>query len=102
MGIINTAIKGELADKESYNEAVHVMKTLNKYAKEALDKVKINAVTDITGFGLLGHGLEMAEGSNVSIKIYHDRVPLVKKYFRICRNGLSTCRRLFESWIYRR
>ena len=88
LGIINTAIKGELADKESYNEAVHVMKTLNKYAKEALDKVKINAVTDITGFGLLGHGLEMAEGSNVSIKIYHDRVPLVKNTLEYAEMGL--------------
>ena len=69
-GIINTAIKGELVDKEAYEEAVFVMSTLNKYAKEAMDEVEgINSVTDITGFGLLGHALEMARGSNVSIKI---------------------------------
>ncbi len=75
LGIINTAIKGGLADKESYNQAVHVMSTLNKFGKEALDKVKANAVTDITGFGLLGHALEMAEGSHVSIKINHKIFP---------------------------
>src|SRR5699024_7871789 len=49
-GIINTAIKGGIADKASYDEAVKVMSTLNKYAKEALDSVKANSITDITGF----------------------------------------------------
>ena len=88
LGIINTAIKGGLVDKESYDEAIHVMKTLNKYGKEALDKVKVNAVTDITGFGLLGHGLEMAEGSNVSIKIYHKEVPLIKGTLKYAEMGL--------------
>ncbi len=88
LGIINTAIKGGLVDKESYDEAIHVMKTLNKYGKEALDKVKVNAVTDITGFGLLGHGLEMAEGSNVSIKIYHKEVPLIKNTLKYAEMGL--------------
>lgn len=88
LGIINTAIKGGLADKESYEEAVHIMSTLNKYGKEALDKVEANSITDITGFGLLGHALEMAEGSGVSIKIDSKKVPLVSKTLEYAQMGL--------------
>lgn len=61
IGIVNTAIKGEIADEKSYNEAVKVMTTLNKEAKDAAVKARANSVTDITGFGLLGHTLEMAQ-----------------------------------------
>jgi selenide,water dikinase len=88
LGIINTAIKGEIADKTSYNEAVKVMSTLNKYAKQAMDKVEINSVTDITGFGLLGHALEMAEGSSVTIKINHKNIPLIANTLAYAQMGL--------------
>lgn len=87
-GIINTAIKGGLADKASYDEAVKVMSTLNRYAKEAIDKVDVNGVTDVTGFGLLGHALEMAEGSSVSIRIDHKKIPLLKNALEYARMGL--------------
>ncbi|TCS91160.1 selenophosphate synthase [Keratinibaculum paraultunense] len=88
LGIINTAIKGGIADKTSYDEAVKVMSTLNKFGKEALEKVKVNSVTDITGFGLLGHALEMAENSEVSIKIYHKRIPLISNTLEYAQMGL--------------
>ena len=88
LGIINTAIKGGLADEASYDEAVRVMSTLNRYAKEAMDKVDINGVTDITGFGLLGHALEMAEGSDVSMRIDHERIPLIKNALEYANMGL--------------
>lgn len=79
LGILNTAIKAGIVDEETYDEAVKVMVTLNKYGKEAMDKAGgINSVTDITGFGFLGHALEMAEGSNVTIKICSDKVPIIK------------------------
>jgi len=87
-GIVNTAIKGGIADKTSYDEAVKVMSTLNKYAKEAVDKVKANSITDITGFGLLGHGLEMAEGSSVTIKIDHKNIPLISNTLEYAKMGL--------------
>lgn len=89
LGIINTAIKGELADKKSYEEAVMVMATLNKYAKEAIDEVgDVNSLTDITGFGLLGHALEMAMGSNVSIKINHKNIPVIDNALEYASMGL--------------
>lgn len=89
LGIINTAIKGEIIDEESYNEAVEVMTSLNKFGKDAIDKAQgVNSVTDITGFGLLGHALEMAEGSNVSIKIHSKNIPIIGKTIEYAEMGL--------------
>lgn len=89
LGIINTAIKGEIVDRESYNEAIKVMTTLNKFPKEAMDKVeRVNSVTDITGFGLLGHGLEMAKGSEVSILINSSNIPLIRNVKEYAGMGL--------------
>ena len=89
LGIINTAIKGEIADKDAYDDAVKVMTTLNKYAKEALDRAGgANSLTDITGFGLLGHALEMAEGSSVTIKIDSNNIPIIPKALEYASMGL--------------
>lgn len=88
VGIINTAIKGGLVDEQSYEEAIKIMSALNKYAKDAIDKVEVNSVTDITGFGLLGHSLEMAEGSSVTIKIDHKSVPVITKALEYAQMGL--------------
>jgi len=89
LGIINTAIKGEMADKEAYNIAVKLMTTLNKYAKEAIDKVGgVNSLTDITGFGLIGHGVEMAKGSGVTIKIDHKKIPIIPQALEYADMGL--------------
>lgn len=69
-GIINTAIKGGLCRKIHEEAAIEVMRTLNKFGKEAMDKVdNVHACTDITGFGFLGHLYEMARGSEKTILI---------------------------------
>ena len=89
LGIINTAIKADMAEKEVYDEAVKVMSTLNKYAKEAIDRAGgAHALTDITGFGLLGHALEMAEGSNLSVRIESDKVPVISGARELARMGI--------------
>lgn len=89
LGIISTAIKGELIHQDAYDEAVLVMTTLNKFGKEAIDRVGgANSVTDITGFGLLGHALEMAEGSGVTIKIKSQSIPLVARTLEYASMGL--------------
>ena len=77
IGILTTAIKRDLLQKEQIEQATDVMRTLNKYAAESLTHFHPNAVTDITGFGLLGHAFEMANGSNVSFLIDHQHVPLL-------------------------
>ena len=66
LGIINTAIKGGIATESEISSAVHTMETLNKYAKRAIENNTINACTDITGFGLMGHCYEMAKGSSTT------------------------------------
>jgi selenide, water dikinase len=68
-GVINTAIKGEIAEEIHISQAIKNMSTLNKYAAEIAKKFNINACTDITGFGLAGHAFEMAIGSNVTIHL---------------------------------
>lgn len=68
-GVINTAVKGEVADKAHIDSAIKTMAALNKYAADIAQKYKINACTDITGFGLAGHAFEMADASKVSIHI---------------------------------
>lgn len=59
-GVVNTAIKAEMASDRAIREAEIVMSSLNRKAKEVVDKYHVNACTDITGFGLLGHCAEMA------------------------------------------
>jgi selenide,water dikinase len=76
-GILSTALKrGEIAE-EQMSEAVAWMATLNDRAGAALQTVSVNAATDITGFGLLGHAYEMAHGSNVAVHINASAVPLM-------------------------
>lgn len=76
-GILATAIKGELAQKQEINEAVSVMTTLNKYARDIAKEFRIHCCTDITGFGLAGHALEMAQGSEKTLQIQMERVPVL-------------------------
>lgn len=72
-GIINTAIKAEMASNKAIKEVETVMASLNKKAKEVVDGYPVNACTDITGFGLLGHCVEMAEASDVTFELnVHD------------------------------
>jgi len=68
-GILATALKGELLDETQMAEAIRGMETLNRDASEAMLAVGVHACTDITGFGLLGHTLEMAEASRVGMVI---------------------------------
>lgn len=75
-GIVNTAIKADIASKEAIADAVNSMASLNKKAKEVVEKYEINACTDITGFGLLGHMAEMSVASEVTFDVYMNQVPL--------------------------
>ncbi len=76
-GIIATALKGRLASPEAEAAMIQVMSELNAAAAAALEGLEVHAVTDITGFGLLGHGLEMAAASRVELTLYAGRVPVL-------------------------
>jgi len=87
-GIISTAIKRGIADENIMNTAIDTMRTLNKSAAEAMAEVGVNACTDITGYGLLGHLLEMCKGSNVSATIEFDSMPFIKGVFELAQEGV--------------
>ena len=68
-GVVNTAIKAEMASASAIKEAQTVMASLNKKGKQVVEKYDVSACTDITGFGLLGHCVEMASASDVTFEI---------------------------------
>jgi len=77
-GIINTAIKGNLASPELIEKAVKIMAALNKEAAEAMEGFGVSACTDVTGFGLLGHAFEMIEQTDVGLKIFVEKIPVIE------------------------
>jgi selenide,water dikinase len=77
VGIITTALKGDKADPAHVAAAVESMKKLNRKAAELVGQVGVRAVTDITGFALLGHGHEMAEKSGVRLRFHVDQIPFL-------------------------
>lgn len=87
-GIITTAIKAELAPPEVVEEASREMTTLNRSAAEAMQEVGVSACTDITGFGLLGHALEMACASRVQFTIEAGALPLLPAAADLAAAGL--------------
>lgn len=68
-GVVNTAIKADMASPAAIREAQTVMASLNKKGKQAVEKYDVSACTDITGFGLLGHCVEMASASDVTFEL---------------------------------
>lgn len=75
-GIVSTALKGGLADAALVDRSVVCMTTLNRKAAELMtETAEIHACTDVTGFGFLGHALEMAEGSGIGMRIRAAAVP---------------------------
>lgn len=76
-GILTTGHKYNLINEKELDEAVLSMSTLNKWASEAIQSMEITGCTDVTGFGLLGHSLEMAKASHVKIQIDFDRLPFL-------------------------
>ena len=88
-GVIGTAIKKHAAKPEWIEAATRSMTTLNKVAAEVIAAAEyaIHAMTDITGFGLIGHAREMAVGSGVSLRIVAERVPLLPGAIECVRQG---------------
>ena len=76
-GVVATAIKKNVASDESIHAAIESMSTLNKVAAEILDGLTVNAVTDVTGYGLLGHLKEICQGSNLSAEIEFDKLNFI-------------------------
>ena len=78
VGIITTALKGQVAEPGHVEAAVESMKKLNRRAARLMQSVGVNACTDITGFALLGHAQEMAEKSGVGIRFHLEKLPFLE------------------------
>jgi selenide,water dikinase len=86
-GVISTALKQGIATESHVDASIRSMLTLNRAIGEALQGLEVHAATDVTGFGLLGHGREMALGSNVTLEIEAVRVPLLDGALDYARRG---------------
>ena len=89
-GILCSAAKGGKMPEDDLAETIASMSALNKPGRDAAVKVGVHACTDITGYGLVGHAGEMAEGSDVTITIEADQVPLLKRALEFARQGVLT------------
>jgi len=88
-GVIATALRAGKSDPAWTDAAVSVMARLNKDAAESLEPVinAVHSVTDVTGFGLLGHALEMAIASRVALRIDSSKIGLIQGAFECARDG---------------
>ncbi len=86
-GIFSTALKQGMLDKKSEKILVKTMSGLNKIAAEVMQEVGVNACTDVTGFGLVGHLLEMMKASNTSASIEFDKIKFLKNTFELAVAG---------------
>ena len=87
-GIISTAIKQGKANEESVNRITKSMATLNRKAAELMQESGVNACTDVTGFGLLGHAAEMIEGTGVGMVIHANAVPVFPEAIKLAGMGM--------------
>jgi selenide,water dikinase len=88
-GVISTAIKKNKAEAAWINAAVRSMTALNKRAVEVIGEtgVVVNAMTDVTGFGLIGHAREMLLASNVSLRLHASSIPVLPGALECIRAG---------------
>lgn len=88
VGILNTGMKESLVSEDISKKVIEVMVHLNKYAAMSFENIEVNSVTDITGFGLLGHALEMAKASNVNLEIDSSQVPIIEGAIEMAKMGI--------------
>jgi selenide,water dikinase len=103
-GVTTTALKQQKAEESHIKEVIASMSRLNKTAGELAVEFNLRGGTDITGFGLIGHGVEMAESSNVQLQIEFDKLPFLsgaKKYAKegIFPGGAFDNKKHFESYV---
>jgi len=88
VGILTTSAKAGLADGAVMERIYRQMATLNKTARDIMVKYPVSSCTDVTGFSLMGHSFEMAQGSSTSIHILSDKVPYHPEAYGFAEMGL--------------
>ncbi len=88
IGVLTTAAKVGLALPEAMELAQRLMTTLNKSARDVMVNYRVHACTDVTGFGLLGHACEMAQGSGVEIELWTEAVDFIPQAAELAKIGI--------------
>jgi selenide,water dikinase len=104
LGIITTAAKNGEDRLGAIDTAIGVMKTLNRVAGEEISRARVNALTDVTGFGLLGHLRNVVTASKVGASLFFDRVPVLsaaREYVQagIAPGGTNANHRFLADWV---
>lgn len=89
LGVITTAAKNDKDDENAITDAIRVMTTLNRAAADTLVRFDVHALTDVTGFGLLGHLRNMTAASGVTATIWAERVPVLPAARRYVAAGIA-------------
>ncbi len=87
-GVIATAIKADIVNEDEVMDQLEQVIRLNKAARDAAVKARATALTDITGFGLLGHAYEMASGSGLSLEVYASNAVIYEKAYELASYGI--------------
>ena len=87
-GILMTAFKRDRLTPEQYAAAVKSMSELNAATARAMRKYDVHAATDVTGFGLVGHAMQMAQGSGVTLKFEESDLPILPGAIEWCKAGM--------------
>ena len=88
IGVLTTAAKADMASPAAVALAQQLMTTLNKSARDAMVQYRVHACTDVTGFGLLGHACEMAQGSGVELELRVEDIDLIPEAVELARMGI--------------
>lgn len=88
IGIITTAAKADLVSEKGLKYAYSLMSTLNKEARDIMVKYSIHACTDVTGFGLMGHLLEMTQGSNKAAVVDTENIVFIDEARELAQSGI--------------
>lgn len=86
VGIIMSAVKAGYEGGDIFRCAVEQMRTLNRKACETMVKYCVHGCTDVTGFSLLGHSLEMAQGAGAAIEFFADKIPIIPGAEELAKN----------------
>lgn len=89
VGVITTAAKNGEDERGAIARAIEVMSTLNKAAADVLPAFDVHAITDVTGFGLLGHLRNIAAASDVHARLWYDQVPMIPEAQEYVVQGIA-------------
>ncbi len=87
-GIINTAIKGNIAENELIDKVTGIMSALNREPAELFHDYSVSACTDVTGFGLIGHACEMIDDKSTGLRLFKDDIPVISEAIDFAGMGI--------------